>query len=420
MRTTEGGTIDKAYAGRADFYTEPGKPLGRILFVGVTPTAAYANDDGQGVIVWADRIKRRKVRWLWPGRVPLGKLTTFAGIGGLGKTFVLLDMAARVSRGLPWPDSNDECAPMGKVLFLSGEDDPDDTLAPRLFEMGADLSKIAFLRMEKLDTFTLADLQLLEAARAQTGPELNFVVIDPPSSFLGDKDEHKNAEVRGLLSPIKSWCARHMLAAVLNTHLNKQSAKVEAMARVMGSVAWVNAVRAANIFSRDPEDYGRVFFVPMKVNVGLPGPGWSYRIVPHGDCARVQWLGQVDLSADQAISRERGTLRHVKAAEWLIEQFKKKREWESEDLINAAKQEHISRNALFEAKDRLHLPKARRNGHPDGSHSWVWWVPDNWEPAQNPSVGGSGILGQLEKSLCHKGLQLSRPTVPIACFNCPN
>jgi chromosome segregation ATPase len=39
------------------------------------------------------------LEWLWPGRVPLGKLTRLAGDPGLGKSFVTLDMAARVSRG---------------------------------------------------------------------------------------------------------------------------------------------------------------------------------------------------------------------------------------------------------------------------------------------------------------------------------
>ena len=34
-----------------------------------------------------------RLEWLWPGRIPLGKLTLLAGDPGLGKSFLTLDMA---------------------------------------------------------------------------------------------------------------------------------------------------------------------------------------------------------------------------------------------------------------------------------------------------------------------------------------
>ena len=43
------------------------------------------------------------VQWLWPGRIPHGMVTLIAGAEGAGKSFVALDIAARVSRGLGWP-----------------------------------------------------------------------------------------------------------------------------------------------------------------------------------------------------------------------------------------------------------------------------------------------------------------------------
>jgi hypothetical protein len=53
-------------------------------------------------------VKPEAVRWLWPGRIPAGKLTILSGDPGLGKSFLTVDLAARVSRGMPWPDS--DCA----------------------------------------------------------------------------------------------------------------------------------------------------------------------------------------------------------------------------------------------------------------------------------------------------------------------
>ena len=52
---------------------------------------------------------------------------------------------ARVTKGMDWPDAAGECCTPGQVLFISGEDEADDTLVPRLIEMGADLDKVIFL-----------------------------------------------------------------------------------------------------------------------------------------------------------------------------------------------------------------------------------------------------------------------------------
>jgi hypothetical protein len=49
-------------------------------------------------------VPRRPVEWLWPNRIAIGKVTLLVGDPGLGKSLVALDIAARVSRGTPWPD----------------------------------------------------------------------------------------------------------------------------------------------------------------------------------------------------------------------------------------------------------------------------------------------------------------------------
>ncbi len=44
------------------------------------------------------------VEWLWEGRVAVGKMTLFAGEPDRGKSFVTVDVAARVTTGATWPD----------------------------------------------------------------------------------------------------------------------------------------------------------------------------------------------------------------------------------------------------------------------------------------------------------------------------
>ena len=65
-----------------------------------------------------------------------------AGQPGAGKTTIAMKMAAVVSAGSRWPDGS--AAKQGNVVIWSGEDDPADTLVPRLEASGADLRCIFF------------------------------------------------------------------------------------------------------------------------------------------------------------------------------------------------------------------------------------------------------------------------------------
>jgi putative DNA primase/helicase len=372
-------TVAKALEVRE--YAEPGRGGPRVTIGPADP-----------VIVRASAVRPRPVEWLWPGRIPLAKLTTFAGPGGLGKTFVLLDVAARVSRGLPWPQDDGSCAPTGSVLFISGEDEPDDTLVPRLIELGADLNRVAFLTSKALGAFTLNDsnLELLRKAIRQVGKDLKVIVIDPPTAYLGGVNDHKNSELRQLLTPLKELAARRRLALVFNTHFTKPAGhKVEAAMRIMGSVAWSNAVRSTHVFVRDPHDPGRVLFCPVKVNLGRLHRGLAYRIEETETLARVAWLGEVDVTAEEAVNPQPHERRDSEASDWLIERFQERREWSSAELFQAAREHGISRSAIFEAKRLICLPKARKRTLPNGDEAWYWWVPPDWSHLSRPPTNGS-------------------------------
>jgi hypothetical protein len=78
--------------------------------------------DGAPKIVRLSDVKPEPVSWLWPGRIALGKLTLIAGDPGLGKSFVTLDIAARVSQGRAWPDAPSVATQRGGVVLLNAED----------------------------------------------------------------------------------------------------------------------------------------------------------------------------------------------------------------------------------------------------------------------------------------------------------
>ena len=87
----------------------------------------------------------RRLVWLWPERIPAGKITLLTGKPDCGKSLTLLDVIATVSTGRDWPDSKNTMGPR-KVLLAAAEDDPEDTIIPRLKASGADLDNVFIVR----------------------------------------------------------------------------------------------------------------------------------------------------------------------------------------------------------------------------------------------------------------------------------
>ncbi len=80
--------------------------------------------------------------WLWPDRIPLGKLTLIAGYPSSGKTSIALDIAARVSRGAAAPDQPDALFPYAPVVLALLNGNPRSDVLPVLRLFGADLDRI--------------------------------------------------------------------------------------------------------------------------------------------------------------------------------------------------------------------------------------------------------------------------------------
>ncbi len=270
-------------------------------------------DDGEPVpvLVRLSDVDAVPVRWLWPNRIAIGKVTMFAGDPGLGKSFLTLDMASRVSTGTPWPDCATINNPAGGVVLLNCEDDLADTIRPRLDRAGADCRRIialAGVRQVNAETgeateraFSLdRDMLRLEKAIAATAG-CRLVVIDPITAYLGETDSHKNAEIRALLAPLAEIASRLGVAVVCVSHLNKGSGP--AMYRTMGSLAFVAAARAAWAVTRDKEDPTgtRRLVLPVKNNLGPDNTGLAYALVE----GVVRWEpNPVTVTADEALAPE--------------------------------------------------------------------------------------------------------------------
>jgi hypothetical protein len=138
-------------------------------------------------------IQPEPLRWLWPGRIPLGMLTLLAGDPVLGKSLLSLAIAARVSTGAGWPDLPEQRCEPGGVLMLTAEDDVPDTVRPRLEAAGGDLERVVLLEGVRAPDgegdartvpFSLGiDPPVLEDAIRGT-PKCRLVIIDHIFNYL--------------------------------------------------------------------------------------------------------------------------------------------------------------------------------------------------------------------------------------------
>lgn len=253
-------------------------------------------------------VKPSKISWLWKDKIAFGKITLFAGEPGVGKSQLLLYIASVVSRGGTFHFDNHRCEP-GNVLLISGEDSADDTIAPRLMALGADLERIHFVKgikktdkkgHEYFDPICLVD-HLAELEDEIVKNKYRLVIVDPISLYLGSVDENKNKEIRSALAVLNALAERNNFALVPNSHFSKPSgsSSKNAIYRVMGSIGFAAAARIVFGVMKDPEDPKRRLFIPIKNNIGPDHEGLAYQIKPMmvgGDerieTSMVEWLNE--------------------------------------------------------------------------------------------------------------------------------
>src|SRR5262245_28466266 len=191
------------------------------------------------VAVLAD-VQSTSIDWIWPGRIARGKLHVLAGDPGLGKSFLTLDIASRITSGNVWPDGG--TAPIGNVLVFSLEDDAADTIRPRVTAMGGDEYRIY---VENRETKTLSldkEIHHLQELIIETGAVL--VVIDPLNAYVGNVDTFNDAKVRTVLGPLSTAASATKAAVLAVMHLNKNE-EMGDLYRVGGSIGFIGAARLA-------------------------------------------------------------------------------------------------------------------------------------------------------------------------------
>jgi hypothetical protein len=285
-------------------------------------------------VIRAASVKPERVKWLWPGRIPAGKVTMLDGDPGLGKSTITLDLTARLTTASPLPDGHRPDKPMG-VFLLSAEDGVADTIVPRLKVAGANLELVTIVdhvtdeggpRPVELPT----DLDRIEkyAAALLYGDDDDeewftpgLLIVDPVMAYLGGEvNAHRDQDVRRVLHRLKLMAESTGMAVVAVRHLNKMTGS-SALYRGGGSIGIIGAARAGLLVGVDPDDEHRRILAVSKSNLAAKPPSLAYRVVGDDlyDTARIAWDGTSEHGADDLLGRpvERPSPQQDDAVEFL-------------------------------------------------------------------------------------------------------
>ena len=365
---------------------------------------------GSPVLACMADVKPEAVRWLWDGRIPLGRLSLLVGRPGEGKSFATTDWAARVSTGRAWPDG--ATCERGSVLLVSAEDDPGDTIRPRLDAHDADPSRIHALqavcggrdaqggRIE--GAFTLADLDPLRQAIERIG-DVRLIVVDPIGSYMGARvDAHRDNEVRAVLAPLGEIARRSGAAVLLVAHQRKGRAS-HADDLVLGSRAFTGIARSVLHLLRDPDDEQRRLLLPGKMNLSQPALGLAFTI--DGEPARVRWeRDAVQTTAGEVLARCNGAGGQSagnEAEQWLRDVLSGG-PMPSKELRARAERDGMSWRTIERAKKRMGV-EATKVGF--GSGIWWWELPIDRQPEPIDRQDRQGESVADNGGVCDSGLE---------------
>lgn len=294
--------------------------------------------------------------WLWYPFIPYGKVTIIQGDPGEGKTTLVLQIIARLTKGESIIDE-DESLPIN-VIYQTAEDGLADTIKPRLLAANADCSKV--LVIDDSDTpLTMRDARL-EQAIIETNAKL--VVLDPIQGFLGaDVDMHRANEIRPIMKHISELAEKYKCAIILIGHMNKCSVG-KSVYRGLGSIDFQAAARSVLIVGRIKDEPEIRVVCQAKSSLAPEAKAVAFRLSEENG---FEWVGEYDVSADDLLS---GTVKGTKkqAAMDFLEGLLSEGQMSQTEIVELAERKSIAEKTLRNAKEALGIKSKREN------NQWYW------------------------------------------------
>lgn len=312
-----------------------------------------------------ENVAVEQIEWLLYPFIPYGKVTIIQGDPGEGKTTMVLQIIAKLTKGesvLPNKDGEEKQEEQARepvnVIYQTAEDGLGDTIKPRLLEARADCSKVLVIDDSELP-LTMLDERLEQAIRETKS---RLVVLDPIQSFLGaEVDMHRANEIRPLMKRVSVLAEKYHCAVILIGHMNKNSAG-KSLYRGLGSIDFQAAARSVLIVGRVKNEPEIRVVCHVKSSLAPEGKSITFRLDKESG---FEWIGEYDISANDLLS---GNCRGQKikgAKEFLLEMLADGAV-EQNIILKEAESRGIKGKTLWNAKKALGV-QSKKTGD-----RWSW------------------------------------------------
>lgn len=237
-------------------------------------------------------VQSQEIEWLWYPFIPYGKLTIVQGDPGDGKTTLILNIAAKLSKG-EGMDNDMKLMESMNIIYQTAEDGLADTVKPRLEKAGADCERILIID-ESDKSLSMAD-DRLEEAIIQTGARM--LILDPIQAYLGGGiDMNRANEARDMTKRLGALAEKYKCAIILIGHMNKASGN-KAAYRGMGSIDFFAVARSVLLVGRVEGEPNIRAVVQIKNNLAQFGHPKAFELMERG----FKWMGDYEITADEVL-----------------------------------------------------------------------------------------------------------------------
>ena len=318
-----------------------------------------------------EQVEIEKIDWLLYPFIPFGKVTIVQGDPGEGKTTMVLQIIAKLTKGeAVLPSGSDEPALEGKtmalepvnVIYQTAEDGLGDTIKPRLLSAGADCSRVMVID-DNNQALTMMDARLEEAI---IKTKARLVVLDPIQGFLGAAvDMHRANEIRPLMKRIAVLAEKYHCAIILIGHMNKNS-NGKSSYRGLGSIDFQAAARSVLIVGRIKNEPEIRVVCHVKSSLAPEGKSIAFRLDKD---TGFEWIGEYDISADDLLSGDnRGQKIH--AAKEFLKEILASGSVAQTKVAEEAESRRIKKKTLWNAKKELEIDSVKIG------NQWFWMLPE--------------------------------------------
>lgn len=318
-----------------------------------------------------EQVEVEKIDWLLYPFIPFGKVTIVQGDPGEGKTTMVLQIIAKLTKGeAVLPSDSAESALEEKtmalepinVIYQTAEDGLGDTIKPRFLSAGADCSRVMVID-DNDQALTMMDARLEEAI---IKTKARLVVLEPIQGFLGAAvDMHRANEIRPLMKRVAVLAEKYHCAIILIGHMNKNS-NGKSSYRGLGSIDFQAAARSVLIVGRIKDEPEIRVVCHVKSSLAPEGKSIAFRLEKD---TGFEWIGEYDISADDLLSGDnRGQKIH--AAKEFLQEVLASGSVAQTKVAEEAESRGIKKKTLWNAKKELEIDSVKIG------NQWFWMLPE--------------------------------------------